>query len=915
MSVAGSAAGYRRFWCASAFRLHGLEEQGVTVRTKAGGCIALLAMLGAVGTAVAHDLDHPPPSMSEPAPLSSDQNAGGPENGEAEWHLVATIPTGNPQTDLDFFTVEGITYMSVGSLAAGINGAGQNIIQLTNAEGEVEPAFVTGHPSATCPKATSSATGLQHDSEAAPKGNALVQFPNPYVDTSDTQIVVDATDATGRCHDQGVLGAAQAPPGGLEIIDVTDPTAPKEIGLTSHTGMAHTVNVDPKRPHIAFVSSSDAIGMTDSGARSNEVLPCAHPQPDPEVPCAQPGTPSASMDGIEAVDMSSCMNFLPGTSLEQKRTTCDPQVFRYRWPDPNFARSHTYREATGACHELEIYPDDRIVCAALHGTVVLDFSGAFDDNGTPTDYTDDKLRGTPLPCNRRESSTQPPGSPLHTGAFVEDCVTAPTDDNDETSEGLNVYNWMTRYGAPSLEGVERIGTFHHMGFNSDATGGQQSTNFDPKYESLEDIFVAHEAELTQSGDFVFVTDERGGGVLPGGASCSPGQDNPIGNGGIHAFRVDRLSKTYPEEGDDAVAAYQEKIYATDSEGNRAIYRAPVETEPQGSVCTSHVMQQIPGQNRIFMGWYSQGTQVVDFTENRDGTIDFERAGFWIPEHANTWTSHIFKVQENTDGTFTYWGATGDFLLGDAGRNAVDIYQVTLSAPPTPAGEPLPGTPNFPKGKRPASPDADPGCASAAGYNDLRAKPRKRRKRVRFSFDTVGDSTVDATIFRRSNRRRVVRKKVKRFEDRERGFTWRPRRARNGFYDVRFVTEAPNGSKDKRHLSVRRKKGRFYTIPLFDNRSTCSLMKYTSLKRSVFGGKRRTPLKVKFNLAKSAAVEIELLRRGKVVRRLKQKTYSKGTTTRKIRLGRKKSRRGAYRVALTAERPGDSHSVTLFTRHL
>jgi hypothetical protein len=43
-----------------------------------------------------------------------------------------------------------------------------------------------------------------------------------------------------------------APKGGLEIVDVTDPGAPREIGLTSHIGESHTVNVDPKRPHIAY---------------------------------------------------------------------------------------------------------------------------------------------------------------------------------------------------------------------------------------------------------------------------------------------------------------------------------------------------------------------------------------------------------------------------------------------------------------------------------------------------------------------------------------------------------------------------------------------------------------------------------------------------------------------------------------
>ena len=234
----------------------------MSVRTRLGGCVAVLATLGAVGTALAHELDHAPPTFSEAAPLSTAINAGG-EN--AEWELVASIPTGNPHTDLDFFTSGGITYASVGTLAAGPNAAGQTIVQLTNAKGDVDPHYVTGHPSATCPGVATGVTGLQHDSEAAPKGNALVQFPNPYVDTRDTQIVVDATDATGRCHDQGTLAIAGNKQGGLEIIDVTDPAAPTEIGLTSHVGQAHTVNIDPKRPHIAFVSSSDGVDYDEEG--------------------------------------------------------------------------------------------------------------------------------------------------------------------------------------------------------------------------------------------------------------------------------------------------------------------------------------------------------------------------------------------------------------------------------------------------------------------------------------------------------------------------------------------------------------------------------------------------------------------------------------------------------------------------
>ena len=80
---------------------------GRNVRTKLGGCIVAVVALGGVGTAVAHEFDHDPPDFAPSAPLSSSINAGG-EN--AEWELITTIPTGNPHTDLDFFTNEGITY-------------------------------------------------------------------------------------------------------------------------------------------------------------------------------------------------------------------------------------------------------------------------------------------------------------------------------------------------------------------------------------------------------------------------------------------------------------------------------------------------------------------------------------------------------------------------------------------------------------------------------------------------------------------------------------------------------------------------------------------------------------------------------------------------------------------------------------
>ena len=85
-----------------------------------------------------------------------------------------------------------------------------------------------------------------------------------------------------------------------------------------------------------------------------------------------------------------------------------------------------------------------------------------------------------------------------------------------------------------------------------------------------------------------------------------------------------------------------------------------------------------------MGWYSQGTQVVDFVELPNGA-DRAEAGRLVPpderEHVGV---GVFKYQANPNGTFTYWGATGDFNLG-SGRSAIDVWKVTLPAPPLPAG--------------------------------------------------------------------------------------------------------------------------------------------------------------------------------------------------------------------------------------
>jgi hypothetical protein len=849
------------------------------MRGSIAGTCALVGCTLAAATAYAH-YDHPAPAYTPPSePASSLFNSGG-EN--ADWELIATIPTGNPHSDLDFFTSGGETFAAVGTLATGPNSGGQSIVKLTD-KGEVKPVYVTGHPSASCLSAASGVTGLQHDVEATPKGTGPIPAqPNPFLDRRDAQLLVDATDAPGRCHDQGPFGASesgQVPQGGLEIIDVTDPAKPKEIALTSHVGQAHTVNVDPKRPHIAFDVTQDGVTIDAEGKRSNE-------------------TSGNQLDGFEMIDLSSCMNFPAGTSIDVKRERCRPQVYRYRYPVVAISKSHTYA-AMQSCHEVEIYPDDTLACASITATALFDLKGAFDDNGTPNDYTDDKPRGTPLPCRVRDSSTE--AAQFKTAAKITDCVTGTLGGKDQP---LTVSEWL-KIGAPSLEGVKWVGTVPHMGF----AARQDIVN--TPYDAKRDIVAAHETEITESGNFVITSDERGGGTLPGGASCSPGADNPLGNGGLHFFPRKSFTTTPP-----ATAAEAHKLWANTSAGEPAVFRAPTRTQPQGSLCTAHVFQIIPGQNRIFMGWYTQGTQVVDFKENADGTVDFENVAYFTPENANTWVSAIFKVTREPDGRMTYYGATGDGILPGTGRSAIDVYKVTLPAPPVPAGGPKPGTPAFPIAKPPTGrTGAAAPCAQTSSFASAGARPRGRG--ITFSFAPRSGGTVQVDLFQQSAGRRIVgERRVKAFGNRRGGFRWNGRaaRLRDGYYFARLRRKAPDGRVDTRRFALQRVKGRFRSAPDFDLRRPCGLVDSFKLERPVFGGSgRKAPMRGSFRLGESANVTIEVMRGTKVVQRIATRMYAAGRTHR-VRFA-PRGGRGVYRVVLRAQRPGRSSAVTLGARRL
>ncbi len=827
----------------------------------------LLAALAAAlilpsAAAFAHELlDHPAPppgNASAPPTILSQAPAG-------KWELISSIATGNPHSDLDFFQRNGETFASVGTLGAGPNGGGQTIIQLTD-KGKVAPKYVAAHPSASCVVNEAAALGLQHDVESSPKGGTILNSFNPAAAPGEAKIIIDATDATGRCHDSmffggqtvGGQGIADVR-GGLEIIDITNPNDPVEIGLTRHIGEAHTVNVDPKRPHIAYAITSDRVAVDSNGKRANE-------------------TSGFGLDGFEVVDFRSCLNAAGAGTIDDRRNVCDPKVYRYRYPELGMVLGHQVKSAIFGCHELEIYPNDLLTCGGGGALPVFDMSGAFDDMGTPDDYTDDTPRGTPLPCNRGGSASQV----FRTGAKVNDCVDGAGAGNDD----LIVSKWLAA-GAPSLEGVRHLGSVFHMGR-------------DGTRNVLEDIDFNHEAELSASGNLLIATDERGGGVVPPGASCVQGNPTELGNsnGGVHFYRADKLLPRTPPS-----AAEADRSYARMPNGKKAIFRATPRTGAQASVCTAHVMQQIPGQNRIFMGWYSQGTQVFDFTENPDGTVDIKEAGHFIPSNANEWVSHIFKAQENPDGTFTYFGATGDFNLGERGRNAVDVYKVTLPAPPKPADGPglLPRRGGG--GGAAASTQAGaPECVSARAFRS--ASLKRNGRRLSFAFSATAPVTID--IFRQARGGRVTGERlVKRFRNINGPVRWNGRdrsgrRLPDGYYLVRFASRTSVGIPDERRFGLLLRNGRYRVLSRHERRDTCGLLRRWKLFRPVFGGQTNRSLVMSFRFGAEAQAAIVVRRAGgRVVRRFKQQSYTGGVLHRKRLSARfvRRLRRGQYTVTI------------------
>ncbi|MGH2723057.1 MAG: hypothetical protein ACRDI0_02120, partial [Actinomycetota bacterium] len=430
--------------------------------------------------------------------------------GEGTWEFIDNFPI-NPGSDLEFFQAGGDVYVASGTLGqAPEDHVGQRIVRLT-ANGAVAPEWRADHGSAACVIGSTGVTGLQHDSQ-------VTGYTEP-------ELLVDTTDATGRCHDTGTNG------GGLEIVDISgieDPSfEPREIHLTRQAGFSHTHTVDAKRPWIVYNSNSDFSGRP----------------------------------WIDVVNIKSCLG-LGAMSLAQKRDACRPVVHRISF-QPDWSRQRNWYDgqlrpgSEAGCHDITSV-GSRLYCAALNATLIFDVSNL-------TVPKTGAVRGTPLSCTLTDGTD--------TTARVTDCSGAGP-------------------GSPQAEGWSFLGTFNHPGRDClPPPGDNQSCNTNLFVPPSEGVSVSHEADPTHDGKWMLVTDERGGGVVPPGASCAPGVDNPEGNGGAHVFDIRNPSNIR---------------YALTPSGEKAVFISDI-VNPAATFCDIHVIEHIPGEQRLIVAYYSSGT--------------------------------------------------------------------------------------------------------------------------------------------------------------------------------------------------------------------------------------------------------------------------------------------------------------------
>jgi hypothetical protein len=408
---------------------------------------------------------------------------------------------------------------------------------------------------------------------------------------------------------------------------------------TSVTGLQHDTQVAKLGKITLLTDTTDAVGRChDDGGGGIEIIAGSRVHQDTYMPrevhmVRFPGTThtntvdkrfpwivySSNADfmnrnWIEVMNMRSCFGTQAWNRAERRRN-CRPVVSRIHlqdsWTKQRDQDSGELEPGSATCHDIT-FAKGRLYCAALNSTLILDVSDLIRPDGT--------VWGETLNC--------PVIAGTLTSAKVTDCS-------------------QTESAPQRAIGWRFLDTFQHPGRQCGPVLDNRNCNSNTEVPSDQGVSVSHESDPTPDENFMFVTDERGGGVVPPGATCDPNMENPIGNGGAHAFDISNP---------------RDIKYAKTPSGDRAVYISePVVNAP--TFCDIHVIEQIPGEQRFIAAYYTQGIKIVDYFVNEAGRLQFhERASFALSD-TNVWSAEDFKIRRNANGTRTYFIATDDIHRG------------------------------------------------------------------------------------------------------------------------------------------------------------------------------------------------------------------------------------------------------------
>jgi len=215
---------------------------------------------------------------------------------------------------------------------------------------------------------------------------------------------------------------------------------------------------------------------------------------------------------------------------------------------------------------------------------------------------------------------------------------------------------------------------------------------------------------------------------------------------------------------------------------------------------------------------------------------------------------------------------------------------------------------------PITPPGQNSCVTARGLKSVTVTPSGAG--ARFSFERRAGVTapVQINVYKPATATKVIdTRKVKRFRGATGPVVWngrdkKGRRLGDGYYFARFLVKTANGF-DVQRVVLQRSGGKFSLRKPFDRRATCSTLRQYKLSRPVFGGSTNFPLRATFMLGESTDVQVELVRDGKVVGRVRRSDQAANTrVTVRLKGG---LRRGDYAVRLKA----GGKTTTLFSRRI